>query len=101
MRTKSVIQGFKNSQKIRVIIDGVGIYMTVGETTSRFATTVHYQAVESTLHLMAREGCDGIGHRICHPAVNCANTFIVSIHEIFCDWNEFFSKFQQRQSHKH
>jgi hypothetical protein len=64
MRTKSVIQGFKNSQKIRVIIDGVGIYMTVGETTSRFATTVHYQAVESTLHLMAREGCDGIGHRI-------------------------------------
>ena len=64
MRTKSVIQGFNNSQKIRVIIDGVGIYMTVGETTSRFATTVHYQAVESTLHLMAREGCDGIGHRI-------------------------------------
>ena len=64
MRTKSVIQGFKNSQKIRVIIDGVGIYMTVGETTSRFATTVHYQAVESTLHLMAREGCDGIGQRI-------------------------------------
>ena len=64
MRTKSVIQGFKNSQKIRVIIDGVGIYMTVGETTSRFATTVHYQAVETILHLMARDKITGMGHRV-------------------------------------
>jgi hypothetical protein len=64
MRTKAVIQGFKNSQKIRVIINGVGIYMTVGETTSRFATTTHYQAVESTLHMMVREGCGGISHRV-------------------------------------
>ena len=64
MRTKSVILGFKNSQKIRVIIDGVGIYMTVGETTSRFATTAHYQAVETTLHLMARDKITGMGHRV-------------------------------------
>lgn len=64
MRKMAVIKGFKNSQKIRVIIDGVGIYMTVGETVDTFATVSHYQAVEQTLHMMAREKCGGISHRL-------------------------------------
>jgi hypothetical protein len=69
MRKSQVIKGFNNSQKIRVIVEGVGIYMTVGEIVTRFATTPHYQAVEQTLHLMALhlkagEKCGGIGHRI-------------------------------------
>jgi len=64
MRTKAVIQGFKNSQKIRVIIDGVGFYMTVGETASRFATVRHQRAVESTLQMMVRDNCGGIVHRL-------------------------------------
>lgn len=64
MRKKQVIKGLNNSQKIRVILDGVGFYMTVGEIVNRFATTTHYQAVEQTLHLMSRENCGGIGHRI-------------------------------------
>lgn len=64
MRKPQVIKGFNNSQKIRVIVDGVGFYMTIGETVERFATTTHYVAVEQTLHMMARENCGGIGHRI-------------------------------------
>jgi hypothetical protein len=64
MRTPQVIKGFNNSQKIRVIINGVGIYMTVGETVSKFATTTHYQAVETTLHIMARDKVTGMGHRV-------------------------------------
>lgn len=64
MRKVAVIKGFKNSQKIRVIVDGVGIYMTVGETVDRFANSSHYQAVEQTLHMMVQEKCGGIGHRI-------------------------------------
>ena len=64
MRKMAVIKGFKNSQKIRVIIDGVGIYMTVGQTVDTFATGSHYQAVEQTLHMMAREKCGGISHRL-------------------------------------
>lgn len=44
MRTKTLIDGFKNSQKIRVIIDGFGIYTTVGGVATVFATHSHQQA---------------------------------------------------------
>jgi hypothetical protein len=44
MRTKTLIQGFKNSQKIRVMIDGFGIYTTVGGVGAVFATHSHRQA---------------------------------------------------------
>ena len=64
MRRPSVIQGLKNSQRIRVILDGVGVYMTVGDTLSAFATTKHQVAVQNTLRLMVVEGCGGIGHTI-------------------------------------
>ena len=69
MRKPQVIKGFNNSQKIRVIVEGVGIYMTVGAIVNSFSTTRHYQAVEQTLHLMALhlkagEKCGGISHRI-------------------------------------
>jgi hypothetical protein len=45
MRTKTVIEGFKNSQKFRVIFKGdgsendIGMYMTVKQMTEMFATT--------------------------------------------------------------
>lgn len=64
MRKKQVIKGLNNSQKIRVILDGVGFYMTVGEIVNRFATVRHYEAVEQTLHIMASENCGGVGHRL-------------------------------------
>ena len=44
MRTKSIIDGFKNSQKFRVIFKGdgsendVGMYMTIQQMTEMFAT---------------------------------------------------------------
>ena len=44
MRTKTVIDGFKNSQKFRVIFKGdgsendIGMYMTVKQMTEQFAT---------------------------------------------------------------
>ena len=37
MRTRTLVDGLKNSQKIRVIIDGFGIYTTVGGVSSVFA----------------------------------------------------------------
>jgi hypothetical protein len=49
MRTKRFIDGFNNSQKIRIIIDGFGIYTTVGEVGTVFATHSHRQAA-----------CDGL-----------------------------------------
>lgn len=45
MRTKQIIRGFNNSEKIRVMIDGVGLYMTVGDISNIFATTNHRVAV--------------------------------------------------------
>ena len=44
MRTKTVIEGLKNSQKFRVIFKGdgsendIGMYMTVKQMTEQFAT---------------------------------------------------------------
>lgn len=44
MRTKTIIEGFKNSQKFRVIFKGdgsendVGFYMTIKQMTEMFAT---------------------------------------------------------------
>lgn len=64
MRMKQVIKGLKNSQRIRVIVDGVGIYMTVGQTESSFATTNHRVAVQNTLELMVAENCGGISHTV-------------------------------------
>jgi len=45
MRTKTIIDGFKNSQKFRVIFKGdgseneIGMYMTIKQMTEIFATT--------------------------------------------------------------
>lgn len=49
MRTKQLYPGIGNSQKIRVILNGVGIYTTVAGTQSIFATTNHRVAVEAGL----------------------------------------------------
>ena len=66
MRTKAIVAGLKNSQKIRVIVDGVGIYMTVKDTDHMFATTKHREAVIFTLHLIAKDKVTGMGHRVTH-----------------------------------
>ena len=55
MRTKTLIHGFKNSQKIRVIIDGMGIFTTIGEIPDLFATRPHRVAVWLTAEQFAGE----------------------------------------------
>lgn len=64
MRKAAVIKGLKNSQKIRVFLDGVGFYMTVGEIEHRFAMSTHYTVVAHTLALMSKEKCGGLSHTV-------------------------------------
>ena len=52
MRKPTFIQGFKNSQKIRVIVNGVGFYTTV-IGTSDMCTREHRMAVQVALQNLA------------------------------------------------
>ena len=52
MRTKRLISYFNNSQKIRVIVDGIGLYMTVGQVETLFATTNHRVATWTALETL-------------------------------------------------
>lgn len=87
MRTKTLIQGFKNSQKIRVIIDGMGIFMTVGEIHDRFATTPHRVAVWLTSEKLAGErqasytkhGWSGVPSSIAHRVTVESREFDVQV----------------------
>ena len=60
MRVQRLISGFNNSQKIRVIVDGVGFYTTVGET-SNIMTRKHRMAVQSALMNLHANGGTGFG----------------------------------------
>lgn len=60
MRTPRLIDGFNNSQKIRVIVDGVGFYTTVGGT-SDIMTRRHRMAVQAALMNMHANGGTGFG----------------------------------------
>jgi len=65
MRRPTLIKGLKNSQKLRVILDGVGFYMTVAETEKRFAMASHYGIVYSVLQeLAASDECQGIAKTV-------------------------------------
>lgn len=55
MRTKRLIPYFNNSQKIRVIVDGIGLYMTVGQVATLFATTNHRVATWSALEILGHD----------------------------------------------
>ena len=52
MRTQRLIDGFNNSQKIRVIVDNVGFYTTVGGT-SDICTSKHRVATQIALMNLA------------------------------------------------
>ena len=60
MRTQRLINGFNNSQKIRVIVDGVGFYTTVGDT-SNIMTRKHRMAVQTALMNINALGSTGFG----------------------------------------
>jgi hypothetical protein len=48
MRTKQVIAGLNNNQKIRIMVDGFGMYMQVKNLDS-ICTSTHRWAVDSAL----------------------------------------------------
>jgi hypothetical protein len=62
MRTKQVIQGLNNSQKIRVIVNGVGFHTTVTGMTEMLFTDQRV-AIWNALELIAREGIQGVASR--------------------------------------
>ena len=61
MRRKTIINGFKNSQKFRVIFKGdgsendVGMYMTVQQMTEQFATVNARSLCWEALRILAVE----------------------------------------------
>lgn len=56
MRTKTIVEGFKNSQKIRVIINGIALYTTVkGMAFDTFGMTDQRVAVWDALMSLARQ----------------------------------------------
>jgi hypothetical protein len=60
MKRKQIIQGLKNSQKIRVIVNGVGFYTTVqGATEMPFDE--QRVAVWNALEVIGREKIQGYG----------------------------------------
>jgi hypothetical protein len=70
MRTKQVITGLKNSQKIRIIIDGVGIYTTVGALDTMFHTITHRQSAMAAARALANS------HTADSATVGLGGTFI-------------------------
>ena len=49
MRRQQLVRGLNNSQKIRVIVGGVGFYTTVGETEN---ICTHHHAIATQMALM-------------------------------------------------
>jgi hypothetical protein len=58
MRQPRLIAGFNNSQRIRVIVDGVGFYTTVGGTAD-IMTRKHRMAVQIALMNLHANGGTG------------------------------------------
>ena len=50
---KRLYPTLKNSQRVRVMVDGFGIYCTVAETASIFATNRHASAVADVMKKFA------------------------------------------------
>ena len=54
MRIQQCVRGLNNSQRIRVIVDGVGFYTTV-QGAMLICTNKHRIAVDYALHQIAKE----------------------------------------------
>ncbi len=62
MRTKQLYPGINNSQKIRVILNGVGVYTTVMQTQGIFSHTYHRVAVDVALTEIAQQRGKIVGY---------------------------------------
>ena len=59
MRRMRMIPGLNNSQKIRVIINGVGFYTTVSGALDDIIFTAHRQVVDTALRLIGSSNLRG------------------------------------------
>ena len=62
MRTKQVVAGLKNTQKIRVMVDGFGMYMQVKDVEN-ICTTNQRTAVLTALQYTSAQKITGFGKR--------------------------------------
>lgn len=60
MRTKTIVKGLSNNQRIRVILDGVGFYTTV-KGVDLICTTNHRVAALLALDYIAKHKLQGYG----------------------------------------
>lgn len=61
MNRKQIIKGLKNSQRIRVIVNGVGFGGTISDMLDSMCFTEQRVAVWCALETIAREGITGYG----------------------------------------
>ena len=63
MRTKQSVPGFKNSQRVRAIVNGVGYITTIQDLVAGPFTT-QTTALLNALHIIKTENCGGVGTTI-------------------------------------
>jgi hypothetical protein len=63
MRTKTIVKGLSNSQKVRVILDGVGFYTTI-KGVDLICTTNHRVAALLALDYISKEKIRGYGGQL-------------------------------------
>lgn len=63
MRRKEIIKGLKNSTRFRVMLNGIGLYMSISDTEKCFATSSHRVATQVALQQLAKvkEKATGLG----------------------------------------
>ena len=63
MRTKQIVPGFKNKQRVRAIVNGVGYITTIQDLVGGpFSTQT--TALLNVLHIIKNENCGGVGTTI-------------------------------------
>jgi len=55
---------FRPRQRLRVIVNGVGLFIMAGKLSSIFATSDHYAAVREVITEMERDNLTGYGTTI-------------------------------------
>ena len=83
MRRQQIVQGMNNSQKIRFMIDGFGMYCKVSDIEN-FATSSHRVAVISALqHLQCdRELCKSLGRKDIPTGFGTRSSFQAVTHDV-------------------
>lgn len=61
MRRKEIIKGLKNSTRFRVMLNGIGLYMSISDTEKCFATSSHRVATQVALQQLVKEKTTGLG----------------------------------------